>query len=287
MQRMRAGLLLCLLFSCVVAQAADEPQEAALAAATRLENSDPWQAAVRYCQLARQGVTEAQYRLGMLYAFGGGVDADRKVAATLFSAAAMQGHREAQNMLDTVAIAGETLPDCVTTGALPPRSKAYAVAGSPELDAILAGLPKNKRWVAGMVERMAGWYNVDPRLALSIATVESRFDPQVVSPANAMGVMQLIPETAERFNVKDAFNASQNIRGGVRYLRFLLDRFEGDVALVAAGYNAGEKAVERYRGVPPYKETQQYVKKVLHLYRSPMHRPDLHRWPGPPRSRIL
>ncbi len=78
-----------------------------------------------------------------------------------------------------------------------------------------------------------------------------------------MGVMQLIPETAERFGVKDAFDAEQNVRGGLAYLRWLLKRFNGDLALVSAAYNAGEGAVDRYEGVPPYAETQMYVQRVI------------------------
>ena len=83
--------------------------------------------------------------------------------------------------------------------------------------------------------------------------------------------MQLTPATAVRFNVKNAFNASQNIKGGVKYLRWLLSYFRGDVALSVAAYNAGEGAVDKYHGVPPYAETKAYVKKVMALYQSPRH----------------
>jgi soluble lytic murein transglycosylase-like protein len=83
--------------------------------------------------------------------------------------------------------------------------------------------------------------------------------------------MQLIPATAERFNVKNAYNVSQNIKGGVAYLRWLLSYFRGDVTLAVAAYNAGEGAVDRYYGVPPYKETKAYVKKVMALYQSNRH----------------
>ena len=104
---------------------------------------------------------------------------------------------------------------------------------------------------------------VEPRLALAIIEAESNFDTVAVSPRNAKGLMQLIPATAARFNVRNPYDAAQNIRGGLAYLRWLLAYFEGDVALVAAAYNAGEGAVERYRGVPPYLETRAYVRKIL------------------------
>ena len=86
-----------------------------------------------------------------------------------------------------------------------------------------------------------------------------------------LGLMQLIPDTAERFNVNNAYNATQNIRGGLAYLRWLLAYFEGDVKLAVAAYNAGEGAVNRYKGVPPYAETRQYVKRVMQLYPHPKH----------------
>jgi soluble lytic murein transglycosylase-like protein len=96
-----------------------------------------------------------------------------------------------------------------------------------------------------------------------IMQAESNFDAAAVSPRNAQGLMQLIPDTAARFRVKNPFDAAQNIRGGLAYLRWLLAYFEGDVALVAAAYNAGEGTVERYRGVPPYDETRAYVRRIL------------------------
>ena len=86
-----------------------------------------------------------------------------------------------------------------------------------------------------------------------------------------MGLMQLIPETAERFNVRNAYDATQNIKGGLSYLRWLLSYYRGDVTLAVAAYNAGEKAVDRYKGVPPYVETRQYVKRVMELYERTTH----------------
>ena len=113
------------------------------------------------------------------------------------------------------------------------------------------------------MHRIAPQYRVSAPLALAIIAAESNFDASAVSPKNAQGLMQLVPDTAARFRVRNPFDPAQNIRGGMAYLRWLLAYFEGDVALVAAAYNAGERTVERYRGVPPYEETRAYVRRVL------------------------
>ena len=109
----------------------------------------------------------------------------------------------------------------------------------------------------------ASLYDVSADLIKAVISVESEFDQWAVSSKGAQGLMQLMPFTARRFGVIDAFDARQNIFGGVQYLRFLLDLFSGDVSFALAGYNAGENAVARYRGVPPYKETRNYVQKIL------------------------
>ncbi len=105
--------------------------------------------------------------------------------------------------------------------------------------------------------------NVSPALALAVIAVESAGQVSAVSSAGAQGLMQLIPATAERFGVSDAFDTSQNIRGGIQYLDWLLKHFDNDVVLALAGYNAGEGAVRRNNGVPPFAETRDYVPKVL------------------------
>lgn len=105
-------------------------------------------------------------------------------------------------------------------------------------------------------------YEVDEAIVRAIIHAESAFNPNALSRVGAQGLMQLMPATARRFGVGNAFDASQNIRGGVQYLAFLIKRFNGDLNLVAAGYNAGEGAVDKYRGVPPYSETQRYVQRV-------------------------
>jgi soluble lytic murein transglycosylase-like protein len=118
------------------------------------------------------------------------------------------------------------------------------------------------------IRQASALYQIPEDLIRAVIQVESDFDPRAVSPANARGLMQLMPETAERMLVTDIFDPRQNIFGGVRYLRVLANLFNGDIELTIAGYNAGEGAVMRYGGIPPYPETQDYVKRVLANYRS-------------------
>ncbi len=222
-----------------------------------------WQAAKLYCQASRYGSAEAYFRLGILYAVGKGVPLNRDLAAALFAAASMQGHYESQKMLETVELVYVDMPPCVTSAVDPEK----AIQSRPaEIDTLIANLPENKRWVLSLVDTIANWYKVDPKLVLSIIAVESNFKVAAKSNKSAQGLMQLIPSTAERFNVKDAFDASQNIKGGVAYLRWLLAYFQGDVSLAVAAYNAGEGAVNKFKGIPPYAETKRYVQKVRAHY---------------------
>jgi len=115
-------------------------------------------------------------------------------------------------------------------------------------------------------EEVAKRYDLDPHLLRAMAKVESNFNPRAVSPKGAMGVMQLIPSTARLVGVSDPFNPVENIHGGARYLRMLLDEFK-DLRLSLAAYNAGPEAVRQYGGVPPYPETINYVRNVLEYYR--------------------
>ncbi len=105
-------------------------------------------------------------------------------------------------------------------------------------------------------------FGVDEAIVRAIIHAESSFNPMALSHAGAQGLMQLMPPTARRFGVTDSYDANQNIRGGVKYLAWLLKRFNGNLTLAAAGYNAGEGAVDRHGGVPPYQETQRYVQRV-------------------------
>ena len=117
------------------------------------------------------------------------------------------------------------------------------------------------------VSRAAQQYHVQPALLLAVMKAESSFNPTVVSKAGAVGLMQLIPETAIRHGVRNLYDTNDNITGGAKHLRYLLDRFHGNLRLAVAAYNAGERKVDRYGQIPPYKETQDYVKKVLVYYR--------------------
>jgi soluble lytic murein transglycosylase-like protein len=110
-------------------------------------------------------------------------------------------------------------------------------------------------------------HGLDPELVLAVVTVESGFRPEAVSPKGAQGLMQLMPTTAQALGVQDAFDPAANLDGGTRHLRDLIALYDGDVAKALAAYNAGAGAVSRHRGVPPYKETQEYVKKVMKRYR--------------------
>jgi hypothetical protein len=115
------------------------------------------------------------------------------------------------------------------------------------------------------IEDASARHGVSRELVRAVIQVESGFQRLAVSPAGARGLMQLMPATARRFGVIDRFDARQNIFGGTRYLRALLDRYQGDVSLTAAAYNAGASCVARYQGIPPYKQTQDYVRKVTAL----------------------
>lgn len=222
-------------------------------------------AANLYCEAARLGDRDAQYNLGWMYANGRGVPRDDGRALFLFQAAAEQGIETAQRLVDKLADVPPQMPDCMREP--DPLPIDIQLASWPPVDYALIA----PRSIFKLVHKLAPRFKVEPQLALSIIAAESNFNPQAVSAKNAQGLMQLIPETSQRFNVKNAFDPAQNIRGGLTYLRWLLAYFEGDVALVAAAYNAGEGTVDRYKGVPPYLETRNYVKRVLRSFGGPRH----------------
>jgi len=116
--------------------------------------------------------------------------------------------------------------------------------------------------IVELVDKIAAQEGVEAPLVHSVIQAESNYDPAAISPKGAQGLMQLIPSTARRFGVSDSFNLAENIEGGVRYLRFLLDYYHDDYTKSIAAYNAGEAAVDKYQGVPPYAETLGYVRTV-------------------------
>lgn len=212
-------------------------------------------AAQLYCEAARLGDDVAQYRLGWMYANGRGIARDDRLAAYFFSLSARQGNQDAERMLRFVGSDAAPTPPCMIVEEKPREEDLAWENPTPFQAGILE-----------LVRRLAPQYGVSPRLAMAVIRAESNFDPLAVSPKNAQGLMQLIPDTAVRFNVKKPLDPEQNIRGGLAYLRWLLAYFRGDVALVAAAYNAGEGAVNQYRGIPPYAETRGYVKRIRELF---------------------
>ncbi len=225
---------------------------------------DQLKAASLYCQAARAGNVEAQYALGWMYLYGRGVPRDDSMAAGMFDLAVAQGDAHAHRARMLIRHATPATPECM-------RPPVRAQAPDAFTPAQLAALPAYKRKVVELVRKLAPAYEVHPALALAVIAVESNFDAAARSPKNAQGLMQLIPETAARFKVGNALDPIDNIKGGLAYLRWLLSYYRGQVELAVAAYNAGEGAVDRYRGVPPYRETREYVRKVQRLYAAEEH----------------
>lgn len=228
-----------------------------------------------YCTAARMNDADAFLRMGWMYANARGFARDDQIANTLFRRAAALGNETARR-LSTMIRGGEQardnrvqardkLPACLVPRASPTRAaRDTAIADLPARFGTMS--PEAGRELARSVMRLAHELELDPHLVFAVLRTESNFDPLARSPKNALGLMQLIPETAERFAVRNVFDPVDNLRGGMRYLRWLLSYFEGDVVLALAGYNAGEGAVDRARGVPPYPETRAYVQRIRALY---------------------
>jgi soluble lytic murein transglycosylase-like protein len=258
---------------------------------------DAVRAAEMYCRASRFGDAESQFNLGWMLAHARGIERNDAHAAHLFAAAAEQGHPQAANMAQRL---GEPLgdpPACLQSPDEPAPAAAAAAAlaapapvGQPgkvtvmmqsgqlviirppepkpvaqatQAPAAMPLPPNAPEVIVNFVRIVAPEYKLDPALVLAVMATESNFNPIAVSPRNAQGLMQLIPDTARRFNVRNIMDPAQNIRGGMAYLRWLLAYYQGDVALALAGYNAGEGAVDRYRGVPPYAETRNYVARII------------------------
>ncbi len=135
-------------------------------------------------------------------------------------------------------------------------------------NSIQNGISKNasKSQILAMIDNVAKKHGVDEKLVRALVRQESGFNPKATSHCGAMGLMQLMPATAKGLGVKDAYNPVENVEGGVKYLKNLLNKYNGNVILSLAAYNAGPGAVDKYDGVPPYSETQNYVKSILANY---------------------
>ncbi len=211
-----------------------------------------------YCKAARQGHAPAALGIGMIFFNGRGVVADSAIAAAWFRFAAERGDALAARLARHFDTRPAPLAGC---------SDVRPYAGDAPRD--IAAPPRD---VAALVSTMAPRYGLDPKLVLAIIATESAFLVDAVSPRLAGGLMQLMPDTAARFGVERIFDPADNIRGGMMYLRWLFDHFGDNLELVLAAYNAGEGAIERYGGIPPYPETKAYVEKIRHLYASSLMR---------------
>lgn len=236
--------------------------------------------------LASKGSARAQFELAERYETANGVNRDERLALSLYCRAARQEHADAALRAGRMHLAGRggVAKDEDLGRAWLRRAAALGSADAERATRVSTGgtvkspdrcEPPNIRWgvvrkppaeVRAMVTKMAPTYGLAPELVLAVIAVESGYRVDVVSDKNAMGLMQLIPETAERFGVTKPFDPEQNLRGGMKYLRWLLAHFDGNVTFALAGYNAGEGAVRQYKGIPPYRETQDYVVKVRNLY---------------------
>jgi Transglycosylase SLT domain/Sel1 repeat len=198
-----------------------------------------------HCVAFLQGDTEAAYRLGWMRFSGRTIPADNARAAGWFRLAAKQGDVQSQRILSDLlpSIQPEVDVDC-------PLRKGRA----------------DRATIEAWIRVLAPGYGLDANLLLALVDVESRFNPRARSPKNARGLMQLMPATARRFEVEDIWDPFENLRGGMAYLRSLLDQYQGDLDLSLAAYNAGEQVVNRYGGIPPYRETRDYVKHINRIY---------------------
>lgn len=211
----------------------------------------PRRAAVLYCTAAEAGDAEAAFALGRLYLSGRGVRRNAAMGAAWLRRAAQLGRPGVTALIPETG-ARLPAPSCPGIGSLIPRA-------DPPAELI------------ALVQQVGALHGLDPALILAVMRIESAFDPRALSPKGAMGLMQLMPGTAKRFGVRDPWDPSQNLQGGAAYLRFLLERYGGDVVKAAAAYNAGEGAVDKYGGVPPFAETTAYVQALRSLYAKPRH----------------
>jgi hypothetical protein len=228
-----------------------------------------------YCLAAKLDLPEAFLRLGWMYANGRGVPRNDSVAGSLFKKAASLGDEMGVRLAEMIRGDKEEYPSCLSSKtplSIAQQSNSEKNTELPRLPSLpkamsfsqLTSIDKIK--FAGAVTTLAKEFKLDPRLVMAVMRAESNFDPLARSNKGAQGLMQLIPETAERFAVKDIADPFDNIRGGMSYLKWLLSLFRGDVILSLAAYNAGEKTIEKFGGVPPYTETMAYVLRIRSAY---------------------
>jgi soluble lytic murein transglycosylase-like protein len=209
------------------------------------------------CRRARLGDANSQYELAWIFTHARAEERRDDWAHYLFFAAASNGNEDARKVLLSLTWPQADVPDCIRRPPVASAGPSVALRAPPHIERL--------------VQQLAPQFNVNPKLALAIIAVESNYNTVALSNKNAMGLMQLIPDTAKRFGVRNAFDPQQNIRGGMAYLRWLLAYYQGDVKLVAAAYNAGEGNVDKHRGVPPFAETQDYVRRVVERFGSAPH----------------
>lgn len=210
---------------------------------------DTDQAVVYLCAAARKGHGTAAFELGWLYLQGRDVLRDDGLAVGWFDEADRLGEPTPARLRASLDGVTAQQPRCVDASGRDLRLDSRRRA-----DLIVA------------IHELAPEYDLDPALVREVVRAESNFDTRARSHKGALGLMQLIPSTARRFGVEDPFEPLQNLRGGMAYLRWLLEYFDGDIRLTLAGYNAGEAAVRRHGGVPPYAETRAYVQRILSRY---------------------
>ena len=230
------------------------------ARAARYENGESvsrnyGQALALYCQAAQRGDPQAFFNLGWMYLNGRGVARDDRTAVMWLRKAADHGVPQAANLLGLLA----RVQPAASRGCPGGVVRAVGLAAGP---LAMAAAPPAIRAVIDDTARAVG---INAHLLHSVISVESGFNPRAVSPKMAAGLMQLMPDTAARFGVRDRFDPRDNVRGGAAYLRWLLELFRGDLTLALAAYNAGEKAVLARGGVPPFQETINYVAAVKRL----------------------